>query len=109
MACFDRFLVIFLVALEVPQLQAFCPISLMQIHQHRLFQLRLAIIDDNRVVMSVESVDKGLNGGFVDMPDVRRRLTGFLTQDCGMGIDKAEGIDDYFAFDRLNRINDDSD
>lgn len=56
--------------------------------------------------MSIEAVDESLDGRFVQMSQVGCALTRFLTKHKRLWVDKSEGIDDYFALDRLNRIND---
>lgn len=94
-------------ALEVLQLQPLRPIPFMQVHQHSLLQLRLAVCDSNRVVVSVQAVNERLDRGLVDVSNVRRRLSGLLAHDDCVGIDEAESIDDDFALDGLDRINDD--
>ena len=43
------------------------------------------------------------------MTEVGRRLPWFLTEHECLRVDKTEGIDDDFAFDRLDGIDDDSD
>lgn len=48
-----------------------------------------------------------LNGRFVEMTNVGCRLAWFLAKHSGLWVDGAEGIDNDFSFDRLNRINDD--
>lgn len=40
------------------------------------------------------------------MSDVGRRLTGFLAENDGVWVDESEGVDDHFAFDGLNGVND---
>lgn len=105
----DSFFIVLLVALEVLQLQALCPIPLVQVHKHGLLQLRLPVIHRYRVVMPIEAMDERLNGRFVDMPDVRRRLAGFLTGEKHVWIDKTEGIDDDFALDGLDWVYDNCD
>lgn len=56
--------------------------------------------------MSVKTVDEGLNGGLVNVTDVRGCLPRLLTQDDSMGVDETEGINDDLALDRLDRIYD---
>lgn len=40
------------------------------------------------------------------MTDIGRRLARFLSHDDGIGIDESKGIDDDFAWDRLDWIDD---
>lgn len=40
------------------------------------------------------------------MPDVGSCLSWFTARDDGVGIDETEGIDDDFAFDGLDRVDD---
>lgn len=81
----------------------------MQIHQHRLLELCLTIVDRDGIVVSVETVDKGLNGGFVYVSDVGCRLPGFLALQYGARINQTEGINHNFAFDGLDGVNNHSD
>ena len=91
---------------KIPQLQALRPIPLMQIHQHRLLQLRLPIRHSDRIIMPVQSMDESLDGRLVDVPDVRCGLARFLAHDDAVRVDEAEGVDDYFAFDGLDGVDD---
>jgi hypothetical protein len=59
--------------------------------------------------MSVESVDQSLDRGLVEMAKVRRRLAGFLTHHESLGIDESESVDDDFALDGLDGVDDDGD
>ena len=56
--------------------------------------------------MSIQSMDERLYRWFVDMANVRRRLSGFTSRDNGMRINEAEGINDHFPLHRLDRIDD---
>lgn len=80
-----------------------------QIHQHILLQPRLSIIDPNAVIVPVETVDEGLDGGFVEVTEVGGALPRFLTEHERLRIDEAEGVDDDFSFHRLNGVDDDGD
>ena len=94
---------------EVFQLQALRPIPLMQIHQHRLLELRLAVVHDDGVVVPVEAVDERLDARLRDVPDVGRRLARLLPDDDAVRVDEPEGVDHDFAFDGLDRVDDDGD
>ena len=56
--------------------------------------------------MSIQSVDESLYRGFVNMANVRGRLSGLTPRNNSMRVDKAECINDYFPLHRLDRIND---
>lgn len=56
--------------------------------------------------MSVQSVNQGLNARFVQVAQVRCSLPWLLTHHKCLGGDEPEGVNDDFAFDRLNGIND---
>ena len=73
-----------------------------------MFELSLTIVDRDRIIMPIKTVNECLNRWFVDMPDVRGRLPGFLALKYGGRVDQAERIYDHFAFDRLNRVNNNS-
>lgn len=81
----------------------------MQIHQHRLLELRLSVVHHDRVVVPVQAVDERLNRRLVDVPDVGCRLPWFLTKYDGVWVDEPECIDDDFSLDGLNWIDDDGD
>ena len=57
--------------------------------------------------MPVESMDKGLNRRFVDMPNVRRCLSRLLALEDRGGVDESEGINHDFPLHRLYGIDDD--
>lgn len=80
-----------------------------QIHQHILFQPRFPVIDADAVVVSIQAVDEGLNGWFVEMTKIGSCLSRFLTHHECLRVYEAEGIDDDFAFDGLNGVDDDGD
>lgn len=57
--------------------------------------------------MAIEAVDQGLDAGFVEVANVGGGLAGFLAEHEGLRVDEAEGVDDDFAFDGLDRVDDD--
>lgn len=59
--------------------------------------------------MSVQTMDKGLNGRLVEVTDVGCGLARFLAKHERLRVDEAEGIDDDLALDRLDRVDDDGD
>lgn len=52
---------------------------------------------------------EGLYTRFIQMPQVGRGLPGFLAQHEGLRVDEAEGVDDDFALDGLDGVDDDGD
>ena len=50
-------------------------------------------------------MDEGLNGGFVNVTDMGGSLLGLVSHNNTAWVDKSEGIDNDFAFDRFNRVN----
>ena len=50
-------------------------------------------------------MDEGLNGGFVNVTDIGGSLSGLVSHNNAVWVDKSEGIDNDFAFDRLHRVN----
>ena len=95
--------------LKIPQLKPLRPIPLVQVHQHRLLQLRLPVRDRDRVVVAVEPVDERLDRGLVDVPDVGRRLSWFEPLQDHRRIDQPERVDDDLALHGLDRVDDDGD
>ena len=53
--------------LVVDQGESVNPRLLVEVHQHPLLQLVLAIVDGDGVVVPVEAVDKGLNGRLLEV------------------------------------------
>ena len=51
-------------------------------------------------------MDERLYWRFIDMANVRRRLSGFTPRNNSMRINKAEGVNNHFPFHRLDRIDD---
>lgn len=96
-------------ALEVVHQQRLCPYVLVQVHQHVLLQRSLAVVDADGVVVAVEAVDKRLNRWLVEVTDVGGCLAGLVAHHEGLRVDEAEGIDDDFALDRLDGVDDDGD
>lgn len=56
--------------------------------------------------MPVQTVNKGLYGRLVDVSDIRRCLTGFITRDDGLRLDEPESVDNNLSLDRLDWVND---
>lgn len=81
----------------------------MQIHEHVLLEGGLSVVDADRVVMAVQTVDKRLYGGLVEMTDVRGGLAWFVAHHEGLWVDQTESVNDDFSFDGLYGIDDNSD
>lgn len=54
--------------------------------------------------MSIQSVNQCLDGWFVQMTNVAGGLSGFLSEHHELRVDEAEAIDDYFALDGLDGV-----
>lgn len=74
----DRLFITFLLILEVFQRKTLRPIPLVQVHQHRLLELRLAIVHRNGVIVPIEAMNESLDGRLVDMSNIGGRLPRFL-------------------------------
>lgn len=81
----------------------------MEVHQHVLLEGRLAVVDADGVVVSVETMDQGLNRGLVEVAQVGCTLARLLTKHEGLRVDQAEGINDDLSLDGLDGIDDDGD
>ena len=83
----------------------------MQVHQHVLLKLGLSVrrfrVDGDRIVVSIETVDEGLNGRLVNVSYIGRSLTSFAARNHGLGLDESESVDYNLALDRLNGVNHD--
>jgi hypothetical protein len=80
-----------------------------QIHQHVFLQRTLAVIDANTVIVSIKTVNERLDRRLIEMPQVRCTLTGLLAKHERLWVDESESINDNFAFDRLDGVNDNRD
>ena len=54
-------------------------------------------------------MDQGLDTGCVEVAEVGGGLSRFLPEHEGLRVDEAEGVDDDFAFDGLDGVDDDGD
>mmetsp|Transcript_33752 Transcript_33752/g.60745 ORF Transcript_33752/g.60745 Transcript_33752/m.60745 type:complete len:228 (+) Transcript_33752:240-923(+) len=97
-------LVLLLVFLESIHGKTRCPIPLVQIHQHLFLQFVLAVVNHDGIVVSIEAVDECLDGGFVEMTNVRRSLSRFLPQHHELRVNKAKTVDDDLPLHGLNGI-----
>lgn len=86
---------------EIIHLQGFGPDVLMQVHQHILLEARFPIVDPNAVIVPIQAVDQSLNGWFIEMSQVRRRLTRLLTHHERLRADQPEGVNHDLSLDRL--------
>ena len=81
----------------------------MEVHEHAFLERRLAVTDANTIIMAIQAMNKCLDGGFIEVTEVGGGLAGFLAQHEGLRVDEAEGVDDDFAFDGLDGVDDDGD
>ena len=70
---------------------------LLQVEQHGFFEFCFAVVDRHGVVVPVEAVDEGLNGGLVEMAHIGSGLSRFLSHHHGLRANTPECVDDYFA------------
>ena len=75
----------------------------MQVHKHSLFKFSLAVCNCDGIVVSIQSVNKGLNAGLVNVTDIRGGLSRLLSQNNGVRVDETEGINYNFPLDGLDR------
>ena len=59
-----------------------------------LFELMSSIVDRNRIVMSIQSMNQCLNRWFLQMSEIRCRLSRFLIKCDRLRIDGSKRIDD---------------
>jgi hypothetical protein len=95
--------------LEVVHEQGLCPYMLVKVHQHVLLQRSLSVVDADRVIVAVQAMDKRLDRWLVEVANVGGGLAGLVAHHESLGVDEAESIDDDFALDRLDGVNDDGD
>lgn len=70
--------------LKILQDQSICPILLMQVQKHSLFEFSLAEVDGDGVVVSVQAMDQCLNRRLVQVTNIGGRLTRFLAHHCNI-------------------------
>lgn len=85
--------------LLVIQLQSIIPLILVEIEQHLLFEFIRPVVDIDGVVILVQSLIHGLNGGFVQVAVDGGGLSGFVSRHAHEGVDETEGVDDHLAAD----------
>lgn len=103
----DCLFVVITMKTPISEPQSLCPIPLVEITKHALFQFRLLVVDGDRVVMTIETVDERVNCGLVEVSDVRCRLSRLSSCHCSGRLDQAESINDDFALDGLDGVDDD--
>eukprot|EP00978_Attheya_sp_CCMP212_P048675 scaffold559185_cov55-Attheya_sp.AAC.1 len=59
--------------------------------------------------MTIESMDEGLNARLVEVTNVARRLTGFLSEHHELWINEAKAVNDDLSLDTLDGVNDEGD
>jgi len=67
---FDDVFVGIAVLVVILQVETFHPRCFVQVQQHLLLQLVLAVIDGDGVVMSVQAVDQRLDAWFLEMAEI---------------------------------------
>lgn len=79
--------------------QTIGPAGLVQVEKHFLLGIVLTIVDGDGVVVLVESAHLGDHAGWLQVSNVRSRLTRFGAHHHSLTIDAAESIDDNLALD----------
>ena len=59
--------------------------------------LSFSVVDSNRIVVPVEAMDEGLNGGFVNVTNIGGSLSGLVFHNNAVWVDNSAGIDNDFA------------
>ena len=75
----DRTLIQHLMIFKILYHQPICLIMLVQVHEHLLFQFILPIVNDDAIVMLVESMYDCVDVGLVQMSNVGGRLLWLLS------------------------------
>lgn len=71
--------------------------------------MSFSVVDSDRVVMPVQTVDQSLNRRFVEMAQIGCGLARLLTKHQGLWVDEAESVDDNLTLNGLDRIDDNGD
>ena len=79
-------------------------VELLWADSHLLLELIFPVIDDDAIVVAVETVYEGLDGGFVEESDVARGLPGLDTHHHELGVYKPEAVYDDLALDGLDGV-----
>lgn len=78
----------------------------MEVHQHVFLERRLAVVDANTIIMSVETVNKCLDRWLVEMTQVGCALSRLLSEHEGLWVNESECINNDLTLDGLNGIDD---
>ena len=93
----ESILILLILLLIVTTLEAFTPEHLVQIQQHFLLKIILAVVDGDGVIVPVQTTYKGLNRRLLQQPNIRGRLPGFNLLHGQLRINEPKGIDDNFS------------
>ena len=96
-----------LMLLVLAHLQPCGPVLLVQIHEHLLLQIVLPPVDHQRVVVSVQAVDAGLDGRLLQEADVGSRLSRLCVyshHQLVLPSDHAECVNDHFSLHALHGV-----
>lgn len=74
-------------------------------NSYLFLQLVLAVVNDNGVVMAVETMNQRLDGRLVQVANVGGGLAGLLIEEHQLRVDGAEGVNHDLALDGLDGIN----
>ena len=94
----QRLLVGLAMVVIIAKLKPINPGFLMKIIQHLLLQFVLAVVNTNRVVVTIQTVYQSLNRGSLQMTQIRSCLSWLLAQNHHVGVDQAESINDHLAY-----------
>ena len=101
--------VLLLLLVELVHLQTRAPLRLVQIQQHLFFQHRFGVRNADAVVVPIQPVDQRADRRFVQVPQIRRRLSRLLTEHDRLRINQSKRIDHHLPSHALHRVDDHGD
>mmetsp|Transcript_40664 Transcript_40664/g.68091 ORF Transcript_40664/g.68091 Transcript_40664/m.68091 type:complete len:296 (-) Transcript_40664:132-1019(-) len=80
------------------------PHLLVQVEEHLLLQVVLAVVDPDGVVVTIETMDERLNGWFVQVTQVGGSLARFVPKHHRLRVNQPERVDHHLALHTLDGI-----
>lgn len=89
---------------KVGGVQALRPVGPVEVEQHFVVEVVLVGADDHGIVVTVETVDEGLDAGLLEVADHGGGLARLEAHHEALRADEAEGVHDDLAAHALHRV-----
>mmetsp|Transcript_59061 Transcript_59061/g.103359 ORF Transcript_59061/g.103359 Transcript_59061/m.103359 type:complete len:273 (+) Transcript_59061:351-1169(+) len=95
--------------IKIYKLQSIGPLFPAEVEKHLLLKVVLSVVDGNRIVVPVQTVDEACQGWLVEMANVGSCLTWLLSEHHSLLANEPKAINDDLALHGLDRVHDDPD